>query len=277
MATRTGTALATQIEQLTVVDGMLALWALGQAGFVVKSSSTLIVIDPYLSDSIRDSGGPERRFPPPLAPDLLRNVDLVLCTHEHPDHTDVATLKPLLAASPKAQIVVSPQSVAMLSEAGVAAERIQVPQLGQDYTLKDVRYRALPAAHYALEIDEERCSRWMGFTLSYDGGTLLHAGDTILIPELHEALAGVQIDLALLPINGRDYHREQQGLIGNFLPREAAQFAHEIRAEVLIGMHNDLFAANRLNPAELWDDLDRRFPWQRCHLLQPGELYLYIR
>ena len=277
MATRTGPALAAQIEQLAVPEGMLALWALGQSGFVVKSSAMLVVIDPYLSDSIRDTGGPERRFPPPLTPDLLRNVDLVLCTHEHPDHTDVATLKPLLEASPNARLVVSPQSVAMLSKAGVAAEQIEVPRLGQDYTLKHARYRALPAAHYALEIDEAGRSRWMGFTLTCGDSTLLHTGDTILVPELYQALAGMRIDLALLPINGRDYQREQQGLIGNLLPREAAQFAHEIGAEVLIATHNDLFAANRINPAELWDDLDRRFPWQRCHLLQPGELYLYVR
>jgi len=154
---------------------------------------------------------------------------------------------------------------------------MEVPRLGHDYSLKDTRYRALPAAHYALEIDEEERSRWMGFTLTCGGMTLLHTGDTILVPELYQALEGTPIDLALLPINGRDYHREQQGLIGNLLPREAAQFAHEIGAEVLIAAHNDLFAANRINPAELWDDLDRRFPWQRCHLLQPGELYLYVR
>jgi L-ascorbate metabolism protein UlaG (beta-lactamase superfamily) len=277
MATRTGTVLAAQIEQLVVPEGMLALWALGQSGFVIKSRTTLVVIDPYLSDSIRDKGGPERRFPPPLTPDLLQNVDLVLCTHEHPDHTDLATLKPLLQASPDAQIVVSPQSAALLSKAGVAAERVRVPRLGQDYSLKDARYRALPAAHYTLEIDDEGRSRWMGFTLTCGETTVLHTGDTILVPELYQALTGIEVDLALLPINGRDYHREQQGLIGNFLPREAAQFAHEIGATVLIATHNDLFAANRINPAELWDDLDRRFPWQRCHLLQPGELYLYVR
>ena len=36
-----------------------------------------------------------------------------------------------------------------------------------------------------------------------------------------------------------------------------------------------IFAGNRVNPGTLFDELDRRAPWQRCHLLQPGELYLY--
>jgi hypothetical protein len=45
--------------------------------------------------------------------------------------------------------------------------------------------------------------------------------------------------------------------------------------KMLIGCHNDLFDGNRVNPGMLFDELDKRAPWQRCHLLQPGELYLY--
>jgi L-ascorbate metabolism protein UlaG (beta-lactamase superfamily) len=277
MTLRTGAALAAQITQLAVPEGMLALWALGQAGLVLKSSTTLAVIDPYLSDSIRDAGGPERRFPPPLEPDMLHGVDVILCTHEHPDHTDPATLKPLLEASPAAYMVVSAQSVPILREAAIDPERLRVPKLGETYNVKDMQYRALPAAHYELEIDDAGQSRWMGFVLTWGNITLLHVGDTLITSELRAALDGIDVHLACLPINGRDYAREQQGIVGNLLPREATQLAHDIGAEVLIGVHNDLFAANRLNPAELWDDLDRRFPWQRCHLLQPGELYLYVQ
>jgi hypothetical protein len=40
-------------------------------------------------------------------------------------------------------------------------------------------------------------------------------------------------------------------------------------------MHNDLFAGNRVSSGLLFDELDRLAPFQRCHVLQPGELYLY--
>lgn len=275
MTIRRGAELGAQIAELDVPAGMLALWSLGQSGVVVKSSRTLAVIDPYLSDALQGLGAPEPCFPPPLEPGMLRGVDLVLCTHEHPDHTDPATLKPLLAASPDAQLVASAQSLKILEDAGIDTTRARVPTLGERYTIADGDYRAIPAAHYQLEIDAGR-SRWMGFVLSCGGITLLHTGDTILVPEIFAALQGVSIDLALLPINGRDYFREQQDLVGNLLPREATQFANEIGAQVLIAIHNDLLPNNRLNPAELWDDLDRHFPRQRCHLLQPGELYLYV-
>lgn len=275
MTRRAGAALAAQIEQLQVPNGMLALWALGQAGFVIKGGETIAVIDPYLSDAIEAHGGPARRIPIPIQPELLSSADLVLCTHEHDDHTDVATIKPLLDAALGARAIVSPQSVALLRQAGVPADRVEVPELGQSQQIKQLRYTAIPAAHETLEINPERQSRWMGFLIECNGVTVFHAGDTIVKDEIIQALTGRTVDIALLPMNGRDYFREHRGIVGNLLPREATELANMLQADVLIPMHNDLFAGNRLNPAELWDDLDRRFPEQCCHMLQPGELYLY--
>ena len=268
-------ALIAQIDQLAVPPGQLALWALGQAGFVIKGGGTIAYVDPYLSDSITAAGGPRRRFPSPLDPAAVRHAQVVFATHEHMDHVDPGTLRPLMAASPHATLVTSPQGRALALPAGVAAERIVVPRLGQRIEAAGLAYTAIPAAHYAYEVDAEGHSRWMGFLIECNGVTLYHAGDTIVIPELLGALAGTPIDLALLPINGRDYFREQQETVGNLWPGEAVELATALRAHVLIGIHNDLFAANRVSPGMLFDELDRRAPFQRCHILQPGELYLY--
>lgn len=275
----TQAALLDQIRRLDVGHGQLALWALGQAGFVIKGQHTIAYIDPYLSDSISDDGGPQRRFPSPLDPVTIDHAQIVFATHEHADHADAATLAPLLGASPDAVLVTSHQGKAIATQAGVAAERVVVPKLGErGYPLGEaagLTYTAVPAAHYAYEVDEENHSRWMGFVIECNGVTLYHAGDTLVIPELLDALRGVAIDIALLPINGRDYFREQEGLVGNLWPREAVDLAQQIETKVLIGMHNDLFDGNRVNPSLLFDEVERRAPWQRCHLLQPGELYLY--
>jgi L-ascorbate 6-phosphate lactonase len=274
MTIRTGEALAQQIGQLHVPQGMIAIWGLGQAGVVIKGGDTVAVIDPYLSDSIGGSGDMARRFPPPIAPELLSRVDVVLCSHEHADHTDPATLGPLMAAS-DASLAITEQSRSLAEQADIDPSRIVIPKLGERQTVKGFSYTAVPAAHEEVEINRAH-SRWMGFLIECNSVTLLHAGDTIPCRELYDAIDGVAIDLALLPINGRDYYRHQRDLVGNFLPREATEFAHSIGAQVLIPIHNDLFEANRLNIAELWDDLDRRFPHQRCHPLKPGELYLYV-
>lgn len=272
---RENNALARQIDNLVMPAGQLALWSLGQAGFVIKGGSTLICIDPYLSDAITQQGGPARRFPPPLAPAALENVQLVFTTHEHLDHTDPATLLPLLQTSARAILVTSPQGREIALRAGISEKRVRVPQIGQRVESGELAYTAIPAAHYQYEVNAQHQARWMGFLIELNGVTLYHAGDTLVVPQLLAALAGIELDLALLPINGRDYFREEQAIVGNLWPREAVQLARRLAPRVLLGMHNDLFAENRVRPGLLFDELDSSAPFQRCHLLQPGELYLY--
>jgi L-ascorbate metabolism protein UlaG (beta-lactamase superfamily) len=109
------------------------------------------------------------------------------------------------------------------------------------------------------------------------GVRLYHSGDTILHDGLVPRLEHQAVDVAFLPVNGRDFWRERRGIIGNLDGREAAELAATIGADVLIPMHNDMFALNHVSPAVLADFLDRHYPRQKHHWLQPGELYLYVK
>jgi L-ascorbate 6-phosphate lactonase len=275
MDKQTSAALIAQIDSLTVPHGQLALWSLGQAGFVLKGGATIAYIDPYLSDPLSAAGESRRRFPVPIDPHAISHAQIVFATHEHSDHTDIATLGPLMAASARATLVTTPQSRELALQADIADERIRLARLGERGELAGLAYTAIPAAHYSYEVDQHGHSRWMGFLIECNGVRLYHAGDTVVIPQIFEALAGRPIDIAALPINGRDFFREQRQIVGNMWPGEAIDLAVQLGARVLLGIHNDLFAGNRVNPGTLFDELDRRAPWQRCHLLQPGELYLY--
>jgi len=267
--------LVERLDALDLPEGMLALAALGQAGFVLKAGNTVVYIDPYLSNAISDGGGPPRAIESPLDPAQAGRVDAIICTHEHADHTDPATVLPLAAASPAASIFASPQGAALLVEAGMEAARIVTPALGERHTVGDMVITAVPAAHYSYEVDAEGRSRWMGFVIEANGVALYHAGDTVVIPELLAALQPYRLDLALLPINGRDYFREQQDIVGNLNTREVAELCALLRPRVLIPAHNDLFRENRVHPADLVIELERVVPRQRFHFLQPGEVFVY--
>jgi L-ascorbate 6-phosphate lactonase len=275
MNSSTSAALIAQIDSLTVPPGQLALWSLGQAGFVIKGGTTIAYIDPYLSDPIGANGQSRRRFPVPIDPHAVSHAQIVFATHEHSDHTDIATLGPLMAASAGATLITSPQGRELALQADIADQRIRLARLGERVELAGLAYTAIPAAHYSYEVDQHGHARWMGFLIECNGVTIYHSGDTIVIPQIFEALAGQPIDIAILPINGRDFFREQRQIVGNMWPSEAIDLAVQLEARVLLGSHNDLFAGNRVNPGMLFDELDRHAPWQRCHLLQPGELYLY--
>jgi len=277
-----GRKLIARIDELAVPPGMLAIWGLGQSGFILKGGRTVAYLDPYLTDSVDEAGyAPKgtfpRQFPPPLAPDEATNAQVVFCSHEHVDHTDPRTLKPLSQASPRAIIVGSSWSRDMLLEAGVAEGRIRVPKLDAPSAVSCLPFSAGPSAHYGPESDPERGHRWLGYVIELNGVTLYHSGDTILHDGLVDRLKGASVDIACLPVNGRDFWREHRGIIGNLDAREAAELAATIGADVLIPMHNDMFALNHASPAVLADFLDRHYPRQRYHWLQPGELYLYVK
>ncbi|HEX6033582.1 MAG TPA: hypothetical protein VFY83_04070, partial [Anaerolineales bacterium] len=60
-----------------------------------------------------------------------------------------------------------------------------------------------------------------------------------------DRLKNWKIDLALLPINGRDPSR---GVAGNFSAEEAAQLGKQINAGLVIPCHYEMFEFNTVSP-----------------------------
>ena len=90
---RSGQALLNEISSTRLPTSQLAVWAIGQCGFIFKYEDTVVCIDPVLSDLTGPSGS-RRCYPAPFAPEALR-ADLVLCTHGHADHMAKDTLRGL--------------------------------------------------------------------------------------------------------------------------------------------------------------------------------------
>lgn len=274
-------SIARQVRSLDVPQGHLAVWALGQQGYILKGCKCVVIIDPYLSNYVDEitpdsPGSFARQVPIPVSPEELDMVDVVLCTHHHADHCDPHTLGPLLAASADATLVTSFKARDLLVGQGFDTARIQVPPISQVVEHDaGLAVTAIPSAHYGQEPDTEGNPAYLGFLITLNGVTLYHCGDSIIYTGLIEQLKKHDIDLACLPINGRDWFREQQDLVGNMDYREAAEVTVAIGAKVLLPGHNDMFAGNRINPAYLVDYLQLNHPSQRVHFLQAGELYYY--
>ena len=78
---------------------------------------------------------------------------------------------------------------------------------------------------------------------------LFHSGDAVpyegMADELLRLAAGRPLDVALLPINGRLPERR---VPGNFWGDEAATFAHDVGARLVVPMHYEMFAFNTETP-----------------------------
>lgn len=85
------------IRSYSVREGALAVWYLGQNGFLLKDSvSPLIGIDLYLTNSCAQLASDEgyrmdRQLPIFIEPEDL-DVDVFLTTHSHQDHADPETI-----------------------------------------------------------------------------------------------------------------------------------------------------------------------------------------
>jgi L-ascorbate metabolism protein UlaG (beta-lactamase superfamily) len=274
-------ALAERIRNLEVPQGHLAVWALGQQGYILKGGRWVLAIDSYLSDYVEEltpepPGEYARLSPAPVRPEELDMVDLALATHHHADHCDPHTLLPLMQAAPGSRLLTSHTGRKTALEAGLDMGRITVPPVDVAVDYGDgLAITAIPSAHYDFEPDEHGNPAFLGFIITLNGVTLYHSGDSIIYEGLVERLKAHSPDIVCLPINGRDWFRERADLVGNMDYREAAELAAAVEARVLLPGHNDMFRGNRINPSYLLDYLTTHHPQQRVHFLQAGELYYF--
>ncbi len=226
---------------------------LGQAGFVLRGNGATVLVDPFLSD--RD----DRRIPPPVDPGRLSDVDLVLCTHEHWDHFDAATVAAVAEASPQARVVVPAPLTGQALAAGVPAARVLGAVAHEPLKDLPVRVIPVPACHGvdvadAYNFGEDLSGgqvRYLGYVVDFAGVRIYHSGDTIWWPGQERVLRDLGVNVALLPINGRDPLREAQNIVGNLDHREAALLAAAADVDLLVPMHWDMFAGNRGFPDQL--------------------------
>jgi L-ascorbate metabolism protein UlaG (beta-lactamase superfamily) len=251
----------------------LHLWWLGQSGYLVQYQGHHLLIDPYLSDSLTKkyagTNKPHLRMTErAVAPERLDFVDVVTSSHNHTDHLDGETLIPLLKANPNLKVLVSRANV------NFAGERLQVsPErltpIRVDYeaiTIEPFTFHAMPSAHEALEQDENGDFRCIGFIIQFGKWTIYHSGDCIPYDGLIARLKQWKVDIALLPINGRDPSR---GVAGNFTAEEAALLGKEINAGLVIPCHYEMFEFNTVSPQGFVKAAERM--GQNCRLLKCGE------
>jgi L-ascorbate metabolism protein UlaG (beta-lactamase superfamily) len=234
-------------------EGRSRLWWLGQSGFLLRARTGTILFDPYLSDSLTkkyaQTDKPHTRITERVIdPARLTGIDVITCSHNHTDHLDAETLGPLLAANPRAKLLIPRASRAFaLERLGNAESSLVEVEAGETVTLHGVEFHGIAAAHNTVERDESGHCRFLGYVARLDGRTIYHSGDTLRHDGLAGALAPFRPDVALVPING---NRPERRVAGNLDGREAALLAHEIGAVIAVPHHFDMFEFNTASPDE---------------------------
>ena len=248
--------ISVSMEKLPVFGGdrpeksSIALWWLGQAGFAIETGGCRILIDPYLSDSLAVKyAGTEfphiRMMPPPIQPGELENVDYILCSHSHTDHMDPGTLPEVLNANPQCRIAIPRSMLNYALEIGLPERSLRPVNSGETIQpCPEIQAKAIPAAHETLRVDESGNHHYLGYIIKTPWMNLYHSGDCVPYPGLGGVIKAEHIDVALLPVNGRDEYRLNKGILGNFHSQEAVELCRVAGIKVLFPHHFGMFDFN---------------------------------
>jgi L-ascorbate metabolism protein UlaG (beta-lactamase superfamily) len=116
------------------------------------------------------------------------NLDLILITHEHPDHMHIPALKELLIINPQAEVVTNEAVAALLAEAGISYILMTDKEVK---TWKDVTLEAYEAEHAVIYPNLPRVQN-TGFFIAE---TLFYPGDALIQPNK-------PVDVLALPVVG---------------------------------------------------------------------------
>lgn len=256
---------------------------LGQAGFALKHADLLVLIDPYLSDHLaqkyRGARFPHvRMMPPPIEADALQGIDAVLCTHRHGDHMDPELLPVIARNNPRCRFVVPRAECDAAAAIGLPSQQTIDMDAGDSVSLAaDSEVFAIASAHEVLKTNDRGEHHFLGFVLRLGEFTLYHSGDCVPYEGLAERLREARIDVALLPVNGRDPVRLSHGVLGNMTLEEATELCQSANIPWLVPHHFGMFEFNTVDPQDLQDRIVRLDSLARYLVPQPNRHFLLTR
>ena len=192
-------ALSAQAPQATLLENLrahhqgLAVWWVGNAGWLIKSDGLLVGVDLDLSL-------PQKVQPPAIPPEALSlELDVLFVSHHHGDHCNVATIR-ALAAGTRTTFVLPQTCLKRVANLGIPQERLIVPAPLRPFEVKGIRVEPVHAIHGNQEftvltreadfIDSMRYN--CGYVLNLGGKRFFHPGDSVLTEE-HLGLKNIDV------------------------------------------------------------------------------------
>ena len=210
---------------------MKVTW-LGQAGLLFESNGVNIMVDPYLSDSVKEIQPHFWRRVPVNEHFFEVKPDVIVLTHNHLDHTDPETLKHFLGEDTEVCVLASGNAWDNVRKqfGGINNNYVTFNRHTQ-WTEKGILFRAVYAEH------SDSCA--IGVIIEAEGKVYYITGDTLYNPEIFKDLPE-HIDYVFLPVNG----------VGNNMNMtDAKRFCEQIGA-VAVPLHCGLFDEKSLHDFE---------------------------
>ncbi|WP_315926271.1 MBL fold metallo-hydrolase [Mesorhizobium sp. SP-1A] len=264
-----------------VDGGDLRVTMVGHSSLLVQVAGLNMLTDPVWSQraSPLSFAGPKRVNAPGIAFADLPPIDLVLLSHNHYDHLDLATLARLKAEHDP--LVVTPLGNDNVVHAAVPDMKVSVHDWGDRLQVgKEVVMHVEPAHHWSARgARDRRMALWGSFAIETSAGKIYFAGDTGFHEGAHyrrlaEKHGGFR--LAILPIGAYEPRWFMEPHHQN--PEEAVQGMALCNAAFAAGCHWGTFRLTdepmEEPAARLAEALKRaQIAPERFRALRPGEVW----
>ncbi len=200
-----------------------------------------LITDPVWAERVSPFAfaGPRRVRAPGIALHDLPPIDLVLLSHNHYDHMDLATLR-FLHERERPLILTGLGNGFYLRRAGI--DHVHELDWWQTYTWRDLSCHFVPARHFSGRgLGDRDQALWGGFVVDTAQGSLYFAGDTGWGEHFAQIAARWPqgLRLALLPIGA--YEPRWFMRVAHMNPEDAVRAWQTLRAEQALAIHFNTF------------------------------------
>ncbi len=259
-------------------DNDITIAWLGHATTLINFYGVHILTDPALGNHIGvalgvGTAGPKRYVAPALRVEELPPIDVLLLSHAHFDHLDVATLGRL---EPKSITVTAKITSDVLSGTGLT-RIMELPWRGRTTAQcanGDLEIEAIEVKHWGRRWPTGIDRGYNGYVLRREGKSLLFGGDSALTPLFAEVRSRGPFAAAIMPIGAYD-----PWIRNHCTPEEAVEMANQAGADYLVPVHHQTFKLSNepmLEPIERFQAALRAAP-ERIALRQIGEHFVCPR
>jgi len=226
---------------------MVEVHFFGHSFFKIGFKNANVLIDPFIYNTNSDPAF-KRLVDCPVKLNDLKDIALILVSHEHFDHFDKKAIE--FIAKRDNALVGATQNI--LNELNLP-RNLMVPLEGnQVKQLRGIQVEVIPTHHHHSFYP-------LGFVLSQNGKSILHPGDTTLISEFDK----IKPDLALLPIGGTF----TMDLV------DAVRATKTMKPKYVIPMHYNTFSMIKADTREFVQKIKKSILKTKPVVLSPGQKF----
>jgi L-ascorbate metabolism protein UlaG (beta-lactamase superfamily) len=245
---------------------------IGHSSFFLQIGGRNVLVDPVFAKRLIVL---RRQRRPGLLIEEIPPIDLVLVTHAHMDHLNIASLRKIIRATRRVrgrgpEIVVPYGVDDLVSQLGF--RQVSTLKWWQQRETADLRITMTPCRHWGARMFKDTHRHYGGYVIESGQQSIYHSGDTAYFDGFAEIGRRLSPQIALMPIGA--YFPDSYRSV-HTSPEEAVRGFLEVGAKWMVPMHYGTFRLGREPMDEplrrLRAEADRLRIADRVKVLEEGE------